>query len=192
MLNSTHVVHFFSLHTFNWTLLFYTCATRSTSYNYASLFPVSMKHNWDGALIQILCMLILVDQRLNNTCGSNWNYTPMILSRVYELVFANIVPYFVLSFIDRWKENFHCILSPLPLIMNHPPLGRCSNKTCSFAGSCQAFYAADGASTYGKNPLPLKCLCGCFGMQHAARGNGGDLPEKHHTEVCTFSIFCVP
>lgn len=99
--------------------------------------------------------------------------------------------------LERKIPPYFCSLPPHPsnilfLIMNHPPLGQCCNKSCSFGGSCQAFYAVDGASTYGKNLLPLKCLCGCFGMQHlTGAGSGGNPPDKRPTEVCILISSCI-
>jgi len=113
-------------------------------------------------------------------------------------VFANIVPYCGLcSWSVGTQKNFRHISLPLPFIIHpfrvpflmNPPLGRCSNQSCSFGDSCQAFYAADGARTDGMNPLPLKCLCGCFGMQHVTgAANGGDPPATQHIEVCVFAL----
>ena len=100
--------------------------------------------------------------------------------------------------LERKIPPYLCSFSPCPsnisfLIMNHPLLGRCCNTSCLFGGSCQAFYAVDGASTYRKNPLPLKCLCGCFGMQHVTgAGTGGNPPDKRPTEVCILVESCIP
>jgi hypothetical protein len=53
------------------------------------------------------------------------------------------------------------------MMISADDLGRCTNANCPDGGSCNMFCAEDEASvTANRNPLPLRCICGCRGNQH--------------------------
>ncbi|PPR02040.1 hypothetical protein CVT26_008709, partial [Gymnopilus dilepis] len=46
-------------------------------------------------------------------------------------------------------------------------LGPCGNAQCPFGGSCHSFFPAIDPDEAAKlDARPIKCLCGCLGMQH--------------------------